>query len=435
MSFCNIEVLHRALAAETRRKLMCASLFRMPRSSYRDFSKYLDGLGKSLGLLERLGRGLFDYRVYIDASVSLAEVIGALQNTPAWPHVTIVRFGCPAFFSNSSHVDTFGMMARFLPMFQGGDPTLRTVNKYDAVSVTDADFDPVTLRLIVYHHTVFDKHARNVPVYTVARPWYVFRQRHARGARGREWANPIIAQFLIVRGALLPLSLMQAWLACFVSRVTRKEDVKRSAVNDGGVCTYHDVIGVLDWKVFPRYPYGADEQFIMYVVSEYVRAQSMEMAVFWKYEMSALCYYAFNAGKYLARDDERDISTLCKELRDASGLTPQQAKFIDASLYGIENKPSKNASDIERAIALAVPATQRMSKAIDAARARGVIVAHVLSRLLDGQIPNVVYSECLHLSTGSAFGRNKQCIRMIDAGAFTGRKKKTSAPCSVGRCS
>ena len=387
---CQMEVVHPA-RGPPRPQLICFSLFRMAKTAYRAFDTYLHGLRRGIALLEANGRGRFDYRVYVDASVDLGDLRRALAPVLGRCPVTLVRYRCPAFAEGDAHhVDVFGMMVRFLPMFKGGDPTCPP---YATVSVADADFDRPTFDLILHHHDVFDAVDPGVAVYAVGNVWYVFRQRHVRAVEGREWANPVLAQFLIVRKPL-PLSIVQGWLACFPPAAA------------GPACAFRDVLPLLDWTAFPSFPYGADEQFLMHAVLGHCRKRRVPVCVHWKYEMSAAVFYAFHARKYT---QEPEMLALADRLRAASGLTPQEAERVDRCTYRVSSGRSECPRDeLLRAVGLAARALRGMRSQM----------TDVMGRMVEDQGDDVLYSECLQIVRG-ARAAEKRCLRTVRVADLT----------------
>ena len=107
-------------------KILSCSIFPM-KTSYRDFSKYVEGLNLTIKGFQNEFEGKLKLRVYFDSKIKDEILSKELLNND---FVELVEYHCPKFIKDDFHIGTFGTLVRLMPFFD---------SSYKFVGITDID--------------------------------------------------------------------------------------------------------------------------------------------------------------------------------------------------------------------------------------------------------------------------------------------------------
>jgi len=219
--------------------------------AYRDFSRYENNFKRFL--VESKNLKDFETRVYVDDTTK--DIV--LQLTSSHSDVSVYHFNCPQFRDGNGHVGVFGMIPRFLPLFEEG---------LNAIWVSDVDLLPDFLNPAIL--SSMKKTQSDVFINTV-----VCSQR-------KPWLNvkyPIIA-YRFISFITFPKQL----LTRFLNKVLSGE------LNDliSDINTYNSRKSSQD-----MFPYGLDEAFINTSIYKSIKKRDARVLVYKDYFLQNILVY------------------------------------------------------------------------------------------------------------------------------------------------
>jgi len=247
MSQIEITVLKQGI--QTGYVLSC-SLFKM-QQSYRDFSRYETNFKRFL--VESKNLKNFETRVYVDDTTK--DIV--MQLTASRPDVSVYHFNCPQFREGNGHTGVFGMIPRFLPLFEEG---------LNAVWISDVDLLPNFLNPNIL--TSMKRTQSDVFINTV-----VCSQR-------KPWLNvkhPIIA-YRFISFITFPKQLLTRFL---------------NKVSDGD---FNDLISEINTYNSRKssqdiFPYGLDEFFINTSIYKSIKRRDVQVFLYKDYFVQNMLVY------------------------------------------------------------------------------------------------------------------------------------------------
>jgi hypothetical protein len=220
-------------------------------NAYRDFSKY-ERHFKNFLIQSRNLRG-FELRVYVDDTTK--DIILPIVKSHA--HVSVYHYNCPPFREGPGHTGIFGMVSRFLPLFEDG---------LEVVWISDIDISPNFLDPTIL--TVMKRVNSDVFISTMLcserKPWLKVKY-------------PIIAHRIISR-VTFPKQIMTR----FLNRVLNGD------LNDliSEINVYNSRKS--DESIFP---YGLDEAFINSSIYNSIKKRDIKVVVNKDYFMQNIITY------------------------------------------------------------------------------------------------------------------------------------------------
>jgi len=110
-NICNFEILF-SLNTEKKKNIISTCFFKMDKH-YKKFDIYIEGMKNLIKILEKQNKYIL--RIFIDENIKNDKEIFTVLNSSE--KVEIVIFKCINYMNNNFHIDVFGSLVRFFPLF------------------------------------------------------------------------------------------------------------------------------------------------------------------------------------------------------------------------------------------------------------------------------------------------------------------------------